>query len=249
MKEKPTIFQLAQLAAQSVKGALPRDAVKRAMALWNEAEAELAEHDNRREYLRGLFWTPNGKRIPIFSDSPEAWSARLKGYPGHERDVNKALWDQEFENEFVQKQLFKDKSLSRDTRQTLFLGLVRASILFDMPGPPVPCKDKPEYLGSSMFIDPRPGFPIHPANVELAETNYSGYGKMKIPSKEVAYVDGVTKMLLAPKLNGYLVRWAAEVRLRQVALAKSRVIPESVRHRHCEDGAEQNIQFKRSYRQ
>ena len=83
MEEKPTTFGLAQLAAQAAApNARPKDAVHRAMALWSEAEQEIAEHENRAEYLRSLFRTKDGKEIPIFTDTPEDWRARLAGYPG-----------------------------------------------------------------------------------------------------------------------------------------------------------------------
>jgi hypothetical protein len=53
MNEKPSIFQLAQLAAQTGPAPMrPKDAVKRAWALWSEAETEIAEHEKRAEYLR-----------------------------------------------------------------------------------------------------------------------------------------------------------------------------------------------------
>jgi hypothetical protein len=143
MNERPTIFQLAQLAAQAgPPPAKAKDAVKRAWALWSEAEVEIAEHEKRVEYLRNLFWTHNGQGIPIFTDTPDDWHARLKGYPGDERDVDRALWSQEFPAEVVEKQLFKDKNLTRSSRHALFLGLAKACILFNMEGPPTPYAER-----------------------------------------------------------------------------------------------------------
>lgn len=175
MKQTPTTFELAQLAAQAASHvALPKDAVKRAWALWHEAEEELGEHDNRVEFLRGLFATPNGKNIPIFTDTAEEWRARLQAYPGDTRDVERAMWDREFSTEEVQKQLYRDKSVPRGTRQKLFLGLVRAAINYGMEGPLVNRRGRLEYIGTvnGEFIKAIDGFPIHPKNKECAENWY-----------------------------------------------------------------------------
>lgn len=250
MKEEPTIFQLAQLAAQAGPAPMkPKDAVKRAMALWSEAEAEIAEHDNRIEYLRNLFWTPNGKDIPIFTDAPKDWQARLKAYPGDERDVKNALWDKEFPAEAVEKQLFRDKKLSRDTRHTFFLALAKLCIIQDVEGPPVPYAGQLNYLEAGEFIAPQPGFPIHPKNLERAEKNYKGVGKMLIPANEVRFVEKIQAMLSKPKLYAYLVRWAVEVRQKQLAASMSRVIPESIQTPRDKSNLDENIQVKRTYRQ
>lgn len=252
MKKRPTTFQLAQLAAQAAAdGTRPKDAVRRAWELWTAAEAELAEHDNRIEFLRSLFWTHNGRDIPIFTDSPAEWCERLKAYPGDQRDVEKALWNKEFPTEEVQKQLFKDKKLGRDTRRTFLVGLVKACIRFDMEGPLAASNRRLEYLGSKLgeFIGPREGFPIHPKNLELAEANYKGIGKMEIPKQKVRFVEEAEAMLSKPKQTAVLVRWAVEVRQKQLALARSRVIPESLRTQDDELGPHESIQFKRKYRQ
>ena len=83
MKEKPTTFELAQLAAQAAApNARPKDAVHRAMALWREAEQEIAEHENRAEYLRSLFRTKDGKEIPIFTDTRKTGGPGLPVIPG-----------------------------------------------------------------------------------------------------------------------------------------------------------------------
>jgi hypothetical protein len=250
MKGKPTTFELAQLAAQAAPpNARPKEAVRRAWALWHEAEAELAEHENRAEYLRGLFRTHDGKDIPLFTDSPGAWQARLKAYPGDPGDVDKALWDQDFASEEVQRQLFKDKTLSRDTRRGLFLGLVKAAILFELPGPPIAYRKAVDYLATGEFVEPQEGFPIHPKNLERAEENYGGCGKMLIPANEVRFVEQVRTLLSAPRLYAHLVRWAVEVRQRQLAIAKKRLVPGSLRYRRDEPDAGENIQFKRKHRQ
>lgn len=250
MKEKPTTFQLAQLAAQAASSTTrPKDAVRRAWDLWKEAEMEIAEHDNRVAYLRSLFSTPNGKDIPIFTDSPEDWRARLEAYPGDPGDVARAMWQPEFPNEEVQRQLFRDKTLGRDTRRTLFLGLARLCILYDMEGPSIPHAKRLEYLGSGNFVDPTPGFPIHPKNLEMAKANYRGAGKMQIPAKEVDFMKTAVALLSKPKLYAHLVRWAGEIRQKQLALAKTRVIPESVRVRHDPSAQEDSIQYRRTYRQ
>ena len=250
MKEKPTTFELAQLAAQAAPpNARPKDAVRRAMALWREAEQEIAEHENRAEYLRSLFRTRDGKEVPIFTDSPEDWRARLAGYPGDVGDLDKALWDQEFPAELVEKQLFKDKTFKRETRRKLFLGLARAAILFDMEGPPIAYAKRLDYLEDGDFVAPKDGFPIHPKNLERAEQNYRGGGKMLIPEKEVRFVEQTQAMLSAPKLYAHLARWVVEVRQRQLAQARSRVIPASLKESHNERDRDENIQVKRVVRQ
>ena len=249
IKEKPTTFQLAQLAAQAAPpNAKPKDAVRRAMALWGEAEMEIAEHDKRMEYLRSLFGRLGEKYIPIFADTPKDWQARLKAYPGDERDVDRALWSHEFPAELVEKQLFKDKTLKRETRRTLFLGLVRAAILFDMEGPPIPYTKRLDYLEGGEFVAPQEGFPIHPKNLERAEQNHKGFGKMLIPGNEVRFVDQTKARLAAPKLSAHLVRWVVEVRQRQLAQARSRVIPASLQENHDERDTDENIQVKRAVR-
>lgn len=250
MKEKPTAFQLAQLAAQaSAHITRPKDAVRRAWDLWREAEAEIEEHDRRVEFLRNLFWTPNGRDIPIFSDSPEDWQARQKAYPGDERDVDQAMWNQMFPSELVEKQLFRDRTLSKHLRRKLFLGLVRLSIRFDMAGPVIPHAGRLDYLEGGEFIAPEHGFPIHPKNLERAKKNHQGIGEMLIPAREVRFVKQTEAMLSEPKLNAHLVRWAVEVRQKQLDEARTRDVPESIRTRRDESGGEENIQFKRKYRQ
>src|SRR5215471_15724195 len=179
MKEKPTTFQLAQLAAQAAPpNTRAKDAVRRALELWCEAETGIAEHENRREFLHGLFRARNGGEIPIFADSPADWRARLKAYPGDERDVERAMWDQIFPAEAVAKQLFRDRTLSKELRRKLLVGLVRQCIRFDMEGPLVPYKGRLEYLDGGEFIEPEVGFPIHPKNLERARSNYRGVGQM-----------------------------------------------------------------------
>ena len=72
MNQKPTTFELAQLAAQAAPpNARQKDAVRRALELWQEAEVGIAECENRAEYLRGLFQSVDGKNIPIFTDPPK----------------------------------------------------------------------------------------------------------------------------------------------------------------------------------
>ena len=256
LKERPTIFELARLAAHSAPpGTPPKDAVKRAWALWHEAQDELREHDNRVEFLRGLFATPNGKNIPIFTDTAEEWRARLQAYPGDARDVERAMWDKEFSTEEVQKQLYRDKSMPRGTRQQLFLGLARAAINYDMEGPLVSRRGRLEYLGTKNgeFIKAIDGFPIHPKNREISENYYRlthrrGLEKL-IPAKEVRFVEEVRGLLSAPKLNAFLVRWAVEVRQRQLEAARSRTIPASLATPPDDSDRDDSIQVKKVHRQ
>jgi hypothetical protein len=255
MKHKPSVFKLAHLAASVPFPTRAKDAVKRAWEILKESQAEIDDHESRAEFLRNLFWTPSGKKVPVFTDRPKAWEARIKAYPGDQRDVSKAMWEDRFPNEEVQKQLFKDKNFSRDNRQQLFVGLARASIYYDMEGPVVACAGKLKYLGSvgGVFGEPQEGYPIHPKNQEYAEEHHRkicrGYGKMLIPMKEVWYVEKVKAMLSEPKLNAHLVRWAVEVRQKQLAISKTRVIPPGVRRKFEDDDHDDSVQVKRKHTQ
>ncbi|MEY4385009.1 MAG: hypothetical protein RLY20_292 [Verrucomicrobiota bacterium] len=256
MKQRPTTFELAQLAALAAPpNARPKDAVRRALELWAEAELELGEHENRREYLLELFRSPDGKKIPIFTDTAEEWAARLASCPADRGDVSHALWNYEFENDEVQRQLFRDKKLTREQRQQLFLGLVKASIHYDMAAPWSASNVPFNYLGrvDGRFIEPQEGFPIHPKNCEIAEEHHRkicrGYGKVLIPAEEVRFVEDVTELLSKPKLKAVHVRWAVEVRQKQLALAKSRVIPASLEQSPADEDQDASIQYKRPHRE
>ena len=250
MKKKPSVFELAQLAAQVVAGGTrPKDAVKRAMELWSESETGLAESENWRAYLHGLFHAPGGGEIPIFADSPEDWQARLKAYPGDERDIERAMWDQTFPAEVVAKQLFRDRTFSKENRRKFLIGLARQCIRFDMEGPLVACKGKLDYLQGGPFIAPEEGFPIHPKNLERMRSEGHRWGRGWVPGREVWFVKEVEGLLSQPKLYGHLVRWAVEVRQKQLAESRARVIPESLKNQDDEGGQEENIQFKRTFRQ
>jgi hypothetical protein len=250
MREKPTTFQLAQLAAQAgPPNTKAKDAIKRAMELWGEAETTIAEFENRTEYLRRLFKTPDGKDIPIFTDSPEHWCARLNAYPGDEREVDRTMWDHTLPAELVGKQLFRDRTLTKELRRKLLVGLARASVRLDMEGPPVPYKRRLSYLEGEDFIAPEEGFPIHPKNLERARNNYGGVGKMLIPGCEVKFVKETEALLSRPNLYAHLVRWVVEVRQKQIQESKSRVIPESLRQQDDKGDREDSIQFKKPYRQ
>jgi len=196
--------------------------VRRAMELWQEAEAEIAEGENRAEYLRGLFQAVDGKAVPIFTDSPRDWAARLKAYPGDERDVERALWSKAFPAELVEKRLFKDKSLTKAQRHRFLLGLARACIRFGMEGPRIATKGRPEYLGGQL-IPEQEGFPIHPENLQIAEKSQPHGGKRLIPSREVEFVRQVEALLSEPSLYAHLVRWAVEVRQRVWLMPKSAI--------------------------
>jgi hypothetical protein len=232
MKQKPTIFELAQLAAQAAPpNARPKDAVRRAMEFWKEAEVEIAESENRAEYIRSLFQSATGRDIPIFTDSPKDWAERLKAYPGDQSDVERALWNKTFPAETVARRLFKDKSLSTTQRHRFLLGLARACIRFNLEGPLVASRGRLEYLGGGLIPD-QEGFPIHPHNLEIAENSQCQGGKRQIPGREVNFVKEVEALLSQPSLYAYLVRWAVEVRQRALQEAKKRVLPASLRARN-----------------
>jgi hypothetical protein len=250
MKQKPTTFELAQLAAQAAApNARPKDAVRRAMELWQEAEVQIGESENRAEYIRGLFQSADGRNIPIFTDSPKDWTARLKAYPGDERDVERALWDKTFSTESVAKRLFKDKTLTRANRHKLLLGLAKLCIRYDMEGPWVVGKGRLKYLGGGALIPDQEGFPIHPQNLEITENSPRERGTRQIPAVEVEFVRQVEALLSNSTLYAHLVRWAVEVRQRALREAKKRVIPASLRGRREDDGEDFSIQLKPKFRQ
>ncbi len=250
MKKKPTVFQLAQLAAQaSPHTTRPKDAVKRATELWGEAETGIAEYQNRRAYLHGLFHAPGGGEIPIFADSPADWRARLKSYPGDQRDVERVMWDHTFPAERVAKQLFRDRTFSKENRRKFLIGLARASIRLELEGPVVPYQGRLDYLRGGGFVAPEEGFPIHPKNLKRARDHHRGDGEMLIPGAEVRFVKEVEGLLSQPSLYAYLVRWAVEVRKEQLKESKSRVIPESLKNQDDKAHGEDSIQFKKTFRQ
>ena len=83
----------------------------------SEAEVEIAEHEKRVEYLRNLFWTHNGKGIPIFHSTRQMTGVHgSKVIPATSGMWIRALWSQEFPAEMVEKQLFKDKNLYSGVR-------------------------------------------------------------------------------------------------------------------------------------
>lgn len=248
MKQNPTTFELAQLAAQAAPpNTRPKDAVRRAMEFWREAELEIAEHENRAEYLRNLSGAGDG--APLFDDTPEEWAARLKGYPGDEADVTQALWDKTFPTDKVEKLLFRDRALARDTRHKMLLGLIRVSILHDMPGPRIANTRTIDYLEEGGFLPPQAGFPIHPKNVERAREHNRKHGPQEIPANEVWFVKQVEAVLSKPVLNAHQVRWAVEMRQKQLALAKSRDIPQSKKAKQPERDRDESIQYKLPHRE
>jgi hypothetical protein len=137
----------------------------------------------------------------------------------------------------------------------LFLALAKASIHHDMEGPAVAYAGRLKYLGTvgGEFGDPQEGYPIHPKNQEYALEHHRkicrGYGKMLIPMIEVRYVDKVRELLSQPKLTAQLVRWAVEVRQKQLAISKTRVIPPGVQRKFEDDEHDEGIQVKRKHTQ
>jgi hypothetical protein len=113
----------------------------------------------------------DGGDIPIFADSPENWRARLKSYPGDERDVERAMWNQTFPTEVVAKKLFRDRTLSKELRSKLLVGLGRQCIRFNMLGPIVAYKGRPDYL-EGRFVEPEAEVRVHLTNLERAESSY-----------------------------------------------------------------------------
>lgn len=129
MKKPPTTTELAQLAAQMrpEKGA-EREAIKRAMILWAEADREIEQVQGRAEYLTAI-------HNAIYTDTPKEWKARLDGYPGDRSDIDKALMRREPADK-VRRKLFKDKNLKKETLRKLLAGLVKYAKNHDMRPPP-----------------------------------------------------------------------------------------------------------------
>ena len=161
--------------------------------------------------------------------------------------MDRALWNKAFPAELVEKRLFKDKTLTKTQRRKLLLALARACIRFDMEGPPIAYRGRPKYLGAGGLIPEEEGFPIHPQNLEIAEKNRHAGGKRLIPEAEVKFVRQVEALLSEPNLDAHLVRWAVEVRQRQLAEAKKRVIPRSLRRKRDRYDRDQRIQARRTF--
>lgn len=219
------------------------------MELWQAAEMELAEHEKRAEYLRCLLGEGDGQDGPLFNDTPEEWEARIRGYPGDEADVMNALWRKQYPTDQVAKWLFKDRTHTQQARRKLLLGLIRVSIVHNMPGPRIANTKTINYLDGSEFLTPQPGFPIHRKNVERAKERSEGREGKGIPANEVYFVKQVEGVLSQPALNAYQVRWAVEVRQMQLAAAKSRVMPQSQKRQGEQRDKDDSIQVKRPYRE
>ncbi|MEI7808614.1 MAG: hypothetical protein WCJ07_09045, partial [Verrucomicrobiota bacterium] len=174
---------------------------------------------------------------------------------GEERDVERAMWNQEFPAERVEKKLYPDNNIDPGTKHILTLALAKVCINHDMEGPLVSGQGRLEYFQSvdGCFIDAPEGFPIHPKNRELAGNHFKticrGHGKNLTPKKEVDFVNTIQALLSKPKLNANLVRWAVEVRQKQVSLTKPRNIPESTKTAGKKSDRDDSIQVKKPYRQ
>jgi hypothetical protein len=104
-------------------------------------------------------------------------------------------------------------------------------------------------LEGGPFIAPEDGFPIHPKNLQRARSEGPRWGPGWIPGREVWFVKEVEVLLSQPVLCGQLVRWAVEVRQRQLKESKGRDIPQSLRHQKGEGDRDENIQFKKTFRE
>ena len=179
MGGNPTIFQLAQLAAlRNRQPGQEREAVQQAMALWREAALELAEPNPRAVALAGIL-------AAIYEDEPKNWRARLKDYPGTPRELSATLSVKMFPTIEVQTMLWKDKTLSRATRDAFWRGLPQASIFYEVE------------------------VPRHrPWPQEILEAP----GKKMTPEHENKVVDVMVSELAKPQVCAHVVRWAVEVR-------------------------------------
>jgi hypothetical protein len=227
--EKPTTLELAQLAAQlrPEKGC-ERESVKQAITLWTEAERELEQVQQRAEYLRDLV-------AVIYTAAPDEWQARIKGYPGEAADIDKELLKRVPASK-VHQTLFRDKRDSKQTRKTLFVGLMTYAQKHGMTPPP----------RISRSTDGRVKM-----NLESGSPNFGGYQMPKIwevvhkdyrwPTEE-NQLGGMRQALGADELSLHGVRWAVEVRQRQIAANKTRVIPASLTEKPQQDM--DSIQYK-----
>ena len=253
MKEKPTTYQLAQLASMAAPPIKVKDAVKRAWEIWREAEIEIAEHDERIDFLHRLFWTPNGQNVPIFTDSPKDWQARIQSYTGDQCDVERAMWNQEFPAERVEKKLYSDNNIKVENKHSFTLALAKVCIINDLEGPLVSGQGHLDYIASvnGHFIDSIPGFPIHPIYLKNAENYFETVSKSRgnklMSKKEWDFVNIIQNLLSQPKLNAHLVRWAVEVRQKQISLSE----PNKVKLNDFSKKSNQSdsIQVKKPYRQ
>lgn len=206
--EKPTPLELAQLAAQlRPKTGAERESVKQAMTLWTEAERELEQVQRRADYLRELV-------AVICSATPEDWEIRIEEYPGDRPDIDRELLKRVPADKVHQK-LFRDKNIKKETRKTLFVGLLKYAQKHNM--------------------SPPPRRTLKEVKAYLEETDWSD-------GLQIDLQDG----LAGDELELRIVRWAVEVRQRQIAANNTRIMPQSLKQKREQPG--DSIQFKPKYR-
>jgi hypothetical protein len=213
--EKPTPLELAQLAAQlHPKTGAERESIKQAMTLWTEAERELDQVQHRADYLRELVavsYPATPEVVPvIYSATPEDWKIRIEKYPGDRADIDRELLKC-VPADKVHQALFRDKNIKKETRRTLFVGLLKFAQKQNMAPPP---RRTPKEV-----------------EAYLEETDWSD-------GLQIDTHDG----LGGDELMLRIVRWAAEVRQRQIAANNTRIMPQSLKQKRKQPG--DSIQFK-----
>lgn len=227
--EKPTTLELAQLAAQlHPQTGAERESIKQAMTLWAEAERELDQVQHRADYLRDLVTV-------IYTATPEEWQQRLDAFPGDRSDIDRELL-RRVPAEKVHQTLFRNKKDSKQARKTLFVGLIKFAQSHEMEPPPsVHTVGKPvEANESSPYYNSR------------RLKTWDVVAKEKVWPKVQIQIDWMRQRLGANELTLHVVRWAVEVRQRQIAENKTRTVPQSLKTKPARDG--DSTQFKPKHR-
>jgi hypothetical protein len=227
MKTEITAFEVAQLAVRLGSETIwkehvdPNPAIHRAMVILRAAEHALEEEQVHKQQLTEL-------RAGVLFMSKDEWDRRIAEFTGDKHALDHMLAGS-IRSELVYKALYKDKKLTSRERKNRFLTLLYFAKDNEMRPPPA-C-NTPE------FPVARPIPEGLPENTRLKlEAAREGYNEI---------MEGLKSSLAAEQLRINTIRWAVEVRERQLAESKSRIIPESLKQKRQQDG--DSIQFKRKY--
>ena len=192
------------------------------------------EPDQLAEYLRELV-------AVIYTATPSDWQQRINECPGDRSDIDRELLRRVSAND-VHKTLFRDKNITKETRKKMFSGLVKFAHSHDMAPPPTILKtativNASENYENTPYAVVRPKYKIRDVVAE---------GIVEWPKDEAGLASIRQRFEQADDLTLHTVRWAVEVRQRQVAEHKTRIIPQSLKDKRAQ--ADDSIQFKRKYR-
>jgi hypothetical protein len=230
MSTKITPYEVAELALRMNpelgKPQCDNHAIHRALAVLIRAEQALEQREESLKQLKEL-------RVGVLTIDPVEWDERVKAFSGDPADLQRLL-SEAVKTERVQNALFKDKSLSRTTRRTYFLGLVTFARAHGLRPPPT--------RNWTEFPSPK----VHP---ESAGEEWS----KRMNEAEVERVNEAIRTMQSDldqaELPVSVVRWAVEVRKRHLAEQKSRTIPQSKKQRREKSEFEgDSIQFKAKHR-